>query len=330
MSKNNTDLFVRTPLIESLELSQFCNNKVYLKLESCQPSASFKMRGVGRLCQQGALEGRDQIISSSGGNAGLATACAARMLGLECRVFVPKTTSSVTREKIAREGAEVVIAGEVWNEANEMALKAVQQSPNCLYVHPFDNPILWSGHSTMIDEIAEDLDVKPSMIVTCCGGGGLLCGIIEGMRRHGWTSVPVLAMETIGADSLNAAVIASNGGTVRPVRIPAITSIAKSLGSLIICDQLAADCTTAAPPVLSHLCTDRDAVDACIKFADQHRILVELACGASLSALYTGLVKRLFLENSDQYSDGPVVVIICGGASVTIDMINEWKTQFNL
>ncbi|CAG2181546.1 unnamed protein product, partial [Oppiella nova] len=83
------DLFVRTPLIESLELRPYCPNKVYLKLENSQPSTSYKMRGVSRLCQQGALEGRDEIISSSGGNAGLATACSARMLGLKCRVFLP-------------------------------------------------------------------------------------------------------------------------------------------------------------------------------------------------------------------------------------------------
>ncbi|CAG2171971.1 unnamed protein product, partial [Oppiella nova] len=157
------------------------------------------------------------------------------MLGLKCRVFLPNYTSEVMKEKFRKEGADTVIVGDVWNETNDMALIAVRESPNCLYVHPFDDPILWSGHSTMIDEIAEDLDAVPSMIITCCGGGGLLCGIIEGMRRHGWTSVPVLAMETRGADSLNAAVVAANGGTVRPVRIPDITSIAKSLGSLIIC-----------------------------------------------------------------------------------------------
>jgi L-serine/L-threonine ammonia-lyase len=178
----------------------------------------------------------------------------------------------------------------------------------------------------MVDEIAEEIDSIPSMIITCCGGGGLLCGLVEGMRRYGWTSVPVLAMETIGAESLNAAVKA--GGI--PVRIPGITSIATCLGSVIICDQLAQDYRRSEPPILSHLVSDRDAVDACLKFANHHNMLVETACGAALASLYTGLVRKLFEQNSDLYGDGPVIVIICGGCSINIDMLNDLKKRFNL
>ena len=131
-----------------------------------------------------------------------------------------------------------------------------------------------SGHSTIIDEIAEQLKgTIPSLIISSCGGGGLLCGIIEGMRRHEWTSVPILAMETKGADSLNAAVRA--GSPIVPVTIPSITSVAKSLGALAICQQLADDYNKGSPPIISHLVDDKDAVDACLRFADKHRILVE-------------------------------------------------------
>ncbi|XP_054156367.1 serine dehydratase-like [Oppia nitens] len=329
MSKSSEkDLFVRTPLIESLELAQYCpNRRVYLKLENCQPSGSFKMRGISRFCQQAVRENREEVISSSGGNAGLAAACSARLLGLKCHIIVPKLTTQRIIDKIAKEGADVEVFGNFWNDANEKALELVKNSPKSFYVHPFDNPILWTGHSTMIDEIVQDLDtIIPSMIVTCCGGGGLLCGIIEGMRRHNWTSVPVLAMETDGANSLNAAVLA--GG--QPVRLPAITSVATCLGSLIICDQLADDYRKSQPPVLSHLVNDKQAVDACIRFANEHRFLVEPACGASLAALYTGLVSKLFADSCGKYSDGPVVVIVCGGCDVTLDKLSDWKQQFNL
>jgi len=178
----------------------------------------------------------------------------------------------------------------------------------------------------MIDEIAEEIDSPPSMIISCCGGGGLLCGIVEGMRRHGWTSTTVLAMETRGAESFNAAVQA--GGV--PVRIPGITSIATCLGSVIICDQLAQDYRRSTPQILSHLVDDKDAVEACLKFANDHNMIVETACGAALAALYTGLVRKLFKQNSEKYTDGPVIVIVCGGCALTLDELIQFKEQFNL
>ncbi|CAG2103562.1 unnamed protein product [Medioppia subpectinata] len=330
MAKNgHKDLFVKTPLIESLELKPFGGSrKVYLKLESAQPAASFKMRGISRVCQKAARDGYKEIVCASGGNAGLAAACAARQLGLKCRIVVPNRTSDMMKDKIAREGADIETVGDVWDDANDRALQVIRECKQALYIHPFDDPIVWTGHSTMIDEIAADLNATPSMIITCCGGGGLLCGIIEGMRRHGWTSVPVLAMETTGANSLNAAVTAAVDGVVRPVILPAITSIATTLGTYSICDQLAKEYNASAPPVLSHMVEDRDAVDACLKFADHHRILVEPACGATLAALYTGLVERLLADN--EYGSGPVVVIVCGGAAVNIDIFAELKSRFNL
>lgn len=213
------------------------------------------------------------MVASSGGNAGLATAASARLLGLKCRVFIPKSTSKEMKAIIEREGAKVEVVGDVWNDAHKHALKISNNCKTCYYVHPFDDPIVWSGHSIMVDEIAEDLKTTPSMIISSCGGGGLICGIIEGMRRHGWTSVPILALETKGADSLNAAVRA--GAPIKPVTLNSITSIAKTLGASAICQQLADDYNKSQPPIISQVLEDRDAADACIRFADEHRMLVE-------------------------------------------------------
>ena len=203
----------------------------------------------------------------------MATAASARLLGLKCRVFVPKSTSAEMKAMIELEGAKVEVVGEVWNDAHNHAINICKNCKTCYYVHPFDDPVVWSGHSTMIDEIAEDLKQTPSMIICSCGGGGLASGIIEGMRRHGWTSVPMLAMETNGADSLNRAVKA--GTPIKPVVLNSITSIAKSLGALAICQQLADDYNRSEPPIISHTLGDKESVDACLRFADDHRILVE-------------------------------------------------------
>ena len=162
----------------------------------------------------------------------MATAASARILGLKCRIIVPKLTSDKIKARIELEGAKVEMVGEEWNDAHNHAINILKECKSSYYVHPFDDPVVWSGHSAMIDEITEDLSTTPSMIVCCCGGGGLSSGVIQGMRRHEWTSVPLLVMETNGADSLNRAVKA--GTPVKPVMLDSITSIAKGLGALAI------------------------------------------------------------------------------------------------
>ena len=75
-----------------------------------------------------------------------------------------------------------------------------------LYINPFDHPKIWTGHASMITELKADLkNVKPSLVVCSVGGGGLLAGILLGLSNENWDDVPVLAMETYGAESLNAA-----------------------------------------------------------------------------------------------------------------------------
>ena len=87
--------------------------------------------------------------------------------------------------------------------------------------------MIWEGHGTIVDELKQDLKgVKPSLIICSVGGGGLMLGILNGLKRNGGDDVPVLAMETNGADSLNTSIKA---GTI--VTLDSIRSIAKSLGN---------------------------------------------------------------------------------------------------
>ena len=84
------------------------------------------------------------------------------------------------------------------------------------------------GHSSLITEAVEQLDKKPDVIVTCVGGGGLLIGIIEGMKKVGWEDVPVIAMETKGADCYNKAIEKDS-----LVTLPAITRFVYHTSSFI-------------------------------------------------------------------------------------------------
>ena len=115
-------LHIRTPLIESLSLSKKWGRRVLLKLENLQPTGSFKIRGIGLLCQTGKSDGVEHFVSSSGGNAGYAAAYAAKQLGATITVFVPTTTPPDLRQRIELQGAEVKVAGDVWDETHQEAL----------------------------------------------------------------------------------------------------------------------------------------------------------------------------------------------------------------
>lgn len=108
------------------------------------------------------------MVCSSGGNAGLATAYSAMKLGMDCEIVVTRKTSNEICETIQKYGATIVRCGNLWHEANVRALEIVNTLSNCFYVPPFDHPQIWHGHSTMIDEIAEELGSHPpSLIVSC-------------------------------------------------------------------------------------------------------------------------------------------------------------------
>jgi len=74
---------------------------------------------------------------------------------------------------------------------------------------------------------------------------------------------------------------------------------------------------------MSHEVTDTDSKRSCVKFATDQRMLVEPACGAALSAVYTGLINKL----EDKMEEGPVVVVVCGGNIVNVDLIEAWKKE---
>ncbi|MCO7567839.1 pyridoxal-phosphate dependent enzyme [Pseudomonas sp. S 311-6] len=301
-------LHIQTPLIESRPLSLATQRSVWLKLEALQPCGSFKLRGVGHACEVHHARGARHFVCSSGGNAGLAVAYAGRRLGVPVTVVVPQTTTERAQELLRLEQAKVVVHGSSWQEANELAQSLV--GPGDAFIHPFDDPLLWTGHASLIDEVARE-GHKPDAVVLSVGGGGLLSGVVEGLQRNDWHDVPVLAVETEGAASLHAAIEAGH-----PVALERIASVATSLGAKRVADR-AMDCVR-QHPVHSELVSDREALLACERFLLDHRVLVEPACGAALALAYTP--GRL-----GEYRN--VLVIVCGGATATLEQIRSWLEQ---
>jgi L-serine/L-threonine ammonia-lyase len=304
-------LHIETPLIASTPLGVAAGRAVWLKMEALQPPGSFKLRGISAACEVYAQRGATRFVSSSGGNAGIAVAYAGRHLGIRVTVVVPQSTTARARALIAQEGAELVVHGESWQEANAHALALVGATD--AFLHPFDDPLLWPGHASLIDEAARHVSnqgARPDAVVLSVGGGGLLCGVIEGLRRNGWSDVPVVAVETDGAASLSESLHAG-----KRVTLDAITSIATSLGAKQVCAR--AFDLAREHPLVSTTVEDRAAVDACLRFADDHRVVVEPACGAALALAY---------ERSavlDPYAR--VLIVVCGGATATLDQLQAWS-----
>ena len=302
-------LHIETPLIESRPLTLATGKSVWLKVDALQPSGSFKLRGLGLACETYHRNGARRFVCSSGGNAGLAVAYAGRKLGVPVVVVVPETTTERAVTLLAQEQADVIMHGSSWQEANAMAMSLV--GPIDAYLHPFDDPLLWPGHATLIDECAKS-GLVPDAVVLSVGGGGLLCGVAEGIRRNGWTTTQIVAVETDGAASLHAAIAAG-----RPVALERITSIATSLGAKQVCDE--AMRVVATHPVTSIVTSDQAALAACERFLADHRVLVEPSCGAALAAVYEAVPALEPFKT--------VLVVVCGGATATLEQMRAWLAQ---
>lgn len=304
-----TSLHVPTPVIESGPLSRLVRGRVLLKLDCTQPTGSFKIRGIGHACVASRDAGASALVASSGGNAGLAVAYAGRHLGLPVTIVVPETTPVMMRERLGAEGARVSVHGRAWDAAHKHAEEITAQIAGAAYIHPFDDTRIWTGHASLVHELRDD-GWAPDLIVTVVGGGGLLCGVLQGLHEVDWPHVPVLTMETEGADSFARSVAAG-----RLVTLDGIDSLATSLGARTV--AAAALSWTQRHRVLAQTTTDRAAVAAVVRFADDHRLLVEPACGAALAAVYEPLTLL------DDF--GEILVIVCGGAGVTSALIDSWQ-----
>lgn len=208
------------------------------------------------------------------------------------------------------ENADVIVHGASWQEANAFAHSLVTAAD--AFLHPFDDPLLWQGHATLVDEVFRS-GLRPDAFVLSVGGGGLLSGVVEGLHRNGWFGMPVFAVETEGAASFHEAVKAGH-----TVELERITSIATSLGAKRVCEKALQ--WSKRHPIQSVVVSDQSALSACERFLADHRILVEPACGASLAVAYENLLERERFNN--------VLIVVCGGATSTFDQIREWEKRY--
>ncbi|EME82712.1 uncharacterized protein MYCFIDRAFT_36447 [Pseudocercospora fijiensis CIRAD86] len=339
--------WIETPLIWSRTLSEAAGCRIYLKLENVQPSGSFKSRGVGNYLKShlsaaptddskanaiatNGVSAKPHFFCSSGGNAGLACVHAAVTLGCPATIVVPMSTSDYMIGKLRAAGAtEVIQNGSSWVDADtflrEEALPAAKaRRENAVYVPPFDAPEIWTGNSTIVDEIARQMSKElrlPDAIVCSVGGGGLFSGIMQGLDNYAAlsSSTKVLAVETKGADSL-----AQSIEKGEHITLPAITSIATTLGARKVAKR-AYDYASDKSRVTTAVLSDAEAVEACKRFADDERILVEPSCGVALATAYSGKLRQLLPHHLKPSSQ--VVIVVCGGCGLSLEILANYIKQ---
>ena len=262
---------------------------VCLKLESMQHAGSFKPRGAfNTLLSEPELPAL--VAAASGGNHGAAVAHAARTLGLRARIFVPAISSPAKVALIREAGAEVVVGGARYADAQEACDRFVAES-GALRVHPFEGVTTIAGQGTVALEW--ELDAELDTVLVASGGGGLAAGMAAWWRRE----VRVVAVEPEGSRALHAALEAG-----RPVDVPVESVAADSLGARAAGEIVHAIAREAIDRVV--LVRD-DAITAAQRTLWRElRIAVEPGGAAALGALLSGAYRPVSGER--------VGVLVCG------------------
>lgn len=266
--------------------------EVVLKLEHLQRAGSFKARGMfNRLLSQVIPEAG--VIIASGGNAGIATADAARALGVRAEVYVPRTSTEAKRERLAFFGAQVVVGGDSYAEAAE-ACAARQRQTGALMTHAYDQPEVVAGAGTLARELEAQLGRPPDAVLVSVGGGGLIGGIAAWFA--GRTSI--IALEPELAPTLHRA-----RGAGEPVDVVVGGIAADSLGARRI--GRLGWALSQAHVAESHLLGD-ESIRAAQRFLwREFRLAVEPAAALPLAALQTGTVRPP--------AGACTCLVICGG-----------------
>ena len=266
-------------------------DEVWLKLEQLQVGGSFKARGMlNRLLANPMPDAG--VIVASGGNAGIATAAAARSLGVACEVFVPEVSPEAKRARLRELGATVVVTGASYAEAFE-ACVARQRQTGALLTHAYDQSEVVAGAGTLAREIEVQGGRAPDSVLVSVGGGGLIGGVAAWFERR----TRVVALEPEGAPTLWRAREAGQPVDVAVGGIAADSLGARRIGA--IAWQLTQQHVDEA------LLLGDDAIVAAQRWLwKEMKLAVEPAAALGLAALQTGAWRP--------GEDETVALILCG------------------
>lgn len=296
-----------TPLLTSRVLSEATGFDVRLKAELFQRTGSYKIRGpLNKFTFLTDEEKRRGVICSSAGNHAQGVALAARIHGIRAVVAMAE---NATPSKIAATrgyGAEVVLHGSIWDEANEKAQQLVKEQ-GLTYIHPFDDDQLIMGQGTVGLEIVQDWPEVDVMVVPI-GGGGLISGVVQAAKAHN-PRIKVIGVESSGAPGMQRSV--AEGQLVTLDRVDCIIDglRVKRVGTrnFEIVRQWV-DEIVSLP--------DEQIFEAVLWVMHYAKLVPEGAAAAPVAALLQGLVK---------VPPGSKVVCILSGGNINLDQLKDLR-----
>jgi threonine dehydratase len=294
-----------TPLVASAALSERLGAPVWLKLETVQPTGSFKLRGATHALAELAAQGVARVVTASTGNHGRALAHAARALGIEAAVCMSALVPANKVDAVAALGARVVIAGRSQDDAQTEAQRLVREE-GYAFVAPFDDPRVIAGQATIGVEILEALPDTATLVIPLSGGG-----LFSGVAFAAKAIRPQVT--AIGVSMARGAAMHASLAAGRPVGVRELDTLADSLGGGIGLDNQHTFALTRALADDVVLLDEASIARAIAHAYRSERLVVEGAAAVGMAALLDGRIAC---------RGGPVVVVVSG---CNIDMAVHQK-----
>lgn len=289
-----------TNLVYSEYFSNQTGNKVYLKPENMQYTGAYKVRGAYYKISTMSEEAREKgLITASAGNHAQGVAFAAKKYGVKATVVMPTTTPLIKVNRTKSYGAEVVLYGDVYDEACEYALKLAEEK-GLTFVHPFDDLDVATGQGSIAMEIIKELPTVDYILVPV-GGGGLATGVST-LAKLLNPNIKVIGVEPAGANCLQASIKAGKVTTLPTVSTIADGTAVKTPGSkLFPYLQKNLDDIITVP--------DEDLIVSFLDMVENHKMIVENSGLLTVAAL-----KQI------KDKDKKIVSILSGGNMDVITM----------
>lgn len=289
-----------TKLIYSEFFSNQCGNKVYLKPENLQNTGAYKVRGayykISTLSEE---ERKKGLITASAGNHAQGVAYAAKCYGVKATIVMPTTTPLIKVNRTKSYGADVVLHGDVYDEACEHALKLAEEK-GYTFVHPFDDPTVATGQGTIAMEIFKELPLVEYILVPI-GGGGLATGVST-LAKLLNPKVKVIGVEPAGAACMKASF--KNG---KVTTLPTVNTIADGTAVKTPGEKIFPYLQKNLDDIIT--VEDHELVVSFLDMVENHKMIVE----------NSGLLTVAALKHLD-VKDKRVVSILSGGNMDVITM----------
>jgi threonine dehydratase len=296
-----------TPLLTSRLLSEKSGFDIRLKAEIFQRTGSYKIRGpLNKFAHLTEEQRRRGVICSSAGNHAQGVALAAKLNGMRAVVVMAENATQSKIDATRAYGAEVVLHGSIWDEANEKAKKLCEER-GLTYIHPFDDPDLIAGQGTLGLEIYEDWP-SVEVVIVPIGGGGLISGISMALKGLN-PKIRIIGVESSGAPAMKLSV--DKGELVTLDKVDCIIDglKVKRVGEHTFdAVRQFVDEVVALP--------DSEIFDAIIWIMSHCKLVAEGAAAASVAAVINGLIKA---------PSGSKVVCVLSGGNINLQQLKGLK-----